>query len=446
MLGQRADREVLDDPRRPLIDHVDGVRLGVGDVHARRVAADPRGERPAGPRRRRRGDEQRRDAAPRREARRAGRGTARRGASVVVCGESPPPPQPCHRAAGGEASRSVPARRAADRGTARAARGARRGARRHEQPPPPATARSESATGSRPAGRTAPLTGSIAQMAAALGVARVAAAADDVEPPPSAAPAACASGAGSCAITRTRWRAGSTLRSRGGRRPVGPAGDEEAPADRRGGRVAERMRERRDVAHGLPGGRRGPIAAAPSRRVARRSRRPCRPRPPPWHRTSPPEGARRGGRRSPRRRCRVRRPGRAPAPEGVGGAADRRGPDARGRAPGARRSAAARRGHPDDVGHRPVRRVESAGRDHRAAEAGHPGQRHRRGQRPHADDAEAYHARGRRPAGRGRPRPRARMVPVRPRARSAPRHDPRGERRDEQAACGPAAHARARRR
>jgi hypothetical protein len=48
VLGQRPDSEVLDDLRRALVDDVHGVRLRVGDVHARGVPADLRREA-AGP-------------------------------------------------------------------------------------------------------------------------------------------------------------------------------------------------------------------------------------------------------------------------------------------------------------------------------------------------------------------------------------------------------------
>ena len=49
MLGQRADREVVDDLGGALVDDIDGVGLRVGDVDARRVVADLRREPPGTP-------------------------------------------------------------------------------------------------------------------------------------------------------------------------------------------------------------------------------------------------------------------------------------------------------------------------------------------------------------------------------------------------------------
>ena len=180
---------------RALVDDVDGVRLRVGDVDARGVAADPGRQRP---RPLGRVDVARvssagsgRAAAPRTRARarvagwagrrrrswrwRSTRARGWRGRPRAAARAPAPRAPACPRV--GASSRRELQQLAVDAPAAIAAAG-------HEQPRPTAiAARSESATGSRPAGRTRPVAGSIAQIAAALAVAGVAAAAEHVERP-----------------------------------------------------------------------------------------------------------------------------------------------------------------------------------------------------------------------------------------------------------------------
>ena len=163
-------------------------------------------------------------------------------------------PQPARQSAAtrtAAAGRLIAARtRAGDRGRGRPRRGRRSRARgRRSRPRSGPTARP--AAGRRtdaPGGRVDRVD------RAALAREAVAAPAEDVERAASAAPAACASGCGRCPTGARGRCAGSTLRmSRARVDAVGPARDQNPPADRRGGRVAQRVRQRGDPPQRVPG-------------------------------------------------------------------------------------------------------------------------------------------------------------------------------------------------
>ena len=249
VLGQGADGEVVDDPGRALVDDVDGVGLRVGHVDARDVAAHLGREHPRA---------------------RGGVDVERRGAGDDV-----------------RAARE-----------ARAARGARGRGRRGRRPP---------AAGRRPPPRRGPRAPSAAAPPRArapwrdrwprcrgAGWPRVAAAAQDVEGVAQRRAGRVGQAGREAADDAHAMAAGVDAEDLVARpRPVGAPGDEQAPADRGGGGVAQRVREGGDLARSArPGGRRAPSAAARSscsRRRRRRSRR-SSPRSCP---TSPPAGGRR---------------------------------------------------------------------------------------------------------------------------------------------------------
>ena len=290
MLRQRADGEVVDDPARALADHVDGVRLRVGDVDARRVVARPRRASVAGPV----GGvdvvrvEQRRDPGrgARRRRGRVGRAWRRRrgrGGRASAWAAGAPPPQPATSAARehdagprrsrASSRRAAPGPRRARARPRRVRRPRARGRRRRPRTGPRARRAAARRVRSRPVRVDRP-------DRAPLAVEGVAAAAEDVEASRRARPRRRGRAArGDARSTRTRPVAGSMLRtSRRAVVPVGAAGDEDATADRGHRRVAQRMRERRDVADGVVPGRkastdRSGVPSSCSRR-SRRSRRP----------------------------------------------------------------------------------------------------------------------------------------------------------------------------
>ena len=223
VLRQGADREVVDDLGRPLVDDVDRVGLRVGHVDARGVAANLR----------------------RQQARASGGVDVDGGFAAARDG-----------ALGG--ARRAPALAVhAPRG--RRGRPRRAAGRRRRWP-----ARSDSADGSRPARADTAGRGIDGPDAAALAGGGVAAAAEDVEDVAERSAGGMRQ-AGREVADDPRAMVhrvdAEDLVARAG--AVGAAGDEHAPADRGGRRVAQRVGERRDLARrAARAGRRAPSAAA----------------------------------------------------------------------------------------------------------------------------------------------------------------------------------------
>ena len=342
MLGQGADGEVVDDLGRALVDDVDGVGLRVGHVDARGVAAHlgrqhPRARGGVDVERRGAGDDVRAARAAR--AARGARRPARRARRPRAAGRRPPP----RRGPRAPSAAAPPRARAPWRDRWPRCRGAGWSSRRRGRP------------GRRRCSR-APR-----RRRARGGPAR-------------------------WPMTRTRWRAGSTLRiSSRARVAVGAAGDEQAPAHRGGGGVAQRVRQRGDLARSC--------ARAEGEHRAQRSRR----------RVAADDVGGRADRHRGRVRHRHRQlagepraPARRDPRDGVDRAAGRAAAedvDARTQRGGAhvvdrrgQRAHPPRRAgrHAHDVGHRAVGGVEPAGGEDRGSDAGQAGQLHGRRQRARA--------------------------------------------------------------